>query len=82
MLTLRPFRTRVPLTIAEARSDAWSFVKTLDTWLRTVFRLIPSSWAIAAFPFPLAMSESTSRSRWVRDGNVARGCSPPWAKWR
>ena len=36
--------------MAAARSDTCNFVKMFETWLRTVFRLIISSWEIVALP--------------------------------
>src|ERR1700760_2732788 len=42
------------LTMAWARSVTWSLVKMLDTWLRTVFRLIIRWCAMAALPWPAA----------------------------
>ena len=58
------------MTIAADRSETCSLVKTLDTWLRTVLRLIISSWAMVALPLPTATISSTSRSRSVREGNA------------
>src|SRR6476469_6330952 len=57
--------------MAADRSETCNLVKTLETWLRTVLRLIISSWAMVALPLPAATSSSTSRSRSVKEGNAA-----------
>ena len=68
-------------TMAAERSETCSLVKMFETWLRTVFRLIMSSWAIVALPLPAAIISSTSRSRSVSDGNAAAVEPAPAAKW-
>ena len=59
-------------TIAAARSDTWSLVTMLDTWLRIVLSDSTSSCAITALPLPAAMRSRTCRSRSVRAGKAAR----------
>jgi hypothetical protein len=56
--------------IAWARSAIWSLRKMLETWLRTVFWLTASLWAMVALPSPRATSPRTSRSRSVSAGNA------------
>jgi hypothetical protein len=57
--------------MAAEGSDTWSLVTMFETWFRTVLRLIISSRAMVALPFPAEISTSTARSRSVSKGNAA-----------
>ncbi len=58
------------LRIAAVRSLTCSLVQMLETWLRTVLRLMPSRSAMASLESSSAISLRTSASRSLNSGNL------------